>query len=97
MNNRYGFDVTYFKKELSALSRSLPDRTPDELSRYLVRLSEVAKPQDAKPAEVCSSCAGCGLRDKGCMERPGSVACSRDVSKFRTLTEPLNFSRCFHN
>jgi hypothetical protein len=43
MNNKYGVDVPYFTKELAALSRSLPDRTPDELERYLLRLSEVAK------------------------------------------------------
>jgi len=47
VNNRYGVDVSYFAKELSALSKSLPDRTPDELSRYLIRLSEVAKPLEA--------------------------------------------------
>jgi hypothetical protein len=48
VNNRYGVDVSYFKKELVALSRSLLDRTPDELSRYLIRLSEVAKPLEAQ-------------------------------------------------
>jgi hypothetical protein len=48
MNNKYGVDVSYFKKELSALSMSLSDRTPDELSRYLVCLSEVAKPLEAE-------------------------------------------------
>jgi len=72
VNNRYGVDVPYFKKELAALSRSLPDRTPDELSRYLIRLSEVAKPLEnkerrktvrkpvqqrkAKTARNCSTC-----------------------------------------
>jgi len=45
MENRYGVDVEYFKKELAALSRSLPNRTPDELDRYLRRLADVAKPQ----------------------------------------------------
>lgn len=44
MVNRYGVDVPYFKKELAALSRSLPNRTSDELSRYFIRLSEIAKP-----------------------------------------------------
>jgi len=48
MKNCYGVDVSYFKKELAVLSRSLPDRTPEELSRYLVCLSEVAKPQNTK-------------------------------------------------
>ena len=51
MKNRYGVDVSYFKKELSLLSRSLPNRTPEELQRYLVRLSEVAAPQDIKESE----------------------------------------------
>jgi len=40
--NRYGVDTAYFKKELASLSRSLPDRTPQELRRYLVRLADVA-------------------------------------------------------
>jgi hypothetical protein len=44
MTNRYGVDVAYFTKELAMLSRSLDDRTPEELERYLLRLSEVAKP-----------------------------------------------------
>lgn len=44
MNNRYGVDVPYFTKELAALSRSLDDRTPDELHRYLLRLADVALP-----------------------------------------------------
>jgi hypothetical protein len=42
--NRYGVDVPYFKKELAALSKSLPDRTPKELYRYLIALSKVALP-----------------------------------------------------
>lgn len=42
--NRYGVDVSYFTKELAALSRSLDDRTPDELHRYLLRLADVALP-----------------------------------------------------
>ena len=48
MENRYGVDVEYFKKELAALSRSLPNRTPDELDRYLRRLADVAKPPKSK-------------------------------------------------
>jgi hypothetical protein len=44
MNNRYGVDVPYFTKELASLSRSLDDRTPDELHRYLLRLADVALP-----------------------------------------------------
>lgn len=46
--NRYGVDTQYFKRELSRLSESLPDRTPDELYRYLLRLAEVAKTQNRK-------------------------------------------------
>jgi hypothetical protein len=42
--NRYGVDVAYFKRELAALSDSLENRTPDELNRYLLKLSEVAAP-----------------------------------------------------
>jgi hypothetical protein len=44
MTNRYGVDVAYFKKELAALSRSLPDRTPDELARYFMTLHNIALP-----------------------------------------------------
>lgn len=45
MKNRYGVDVDYFKKELQSLIRSLPDRTPEELYRYLCVLSRVAENQ----------------------------------------------------
>lgn len=41
MPNRYGVDVDYFKKELATLSRSLENRTPDELRRYLNNLANV--------------------------------------------------------
>lgn len=41
MKNRYGVDVPYFKKELKALLRSLDNRTPEELQRYLLTLSKV--------------------------------------------------------
>jgi hypothetical protein len=44
MTNRYCVDVAYFKKELASLSRSLEDRTPEELYRYLLKLAEVARP-----------------------------------------------------
>ena len=44
VTNRYGVDVAYFKKELAALSRSLDDRTPDELARYFMALHNVAVP-----------------------------------------------------
>ena len=46
--NRYGVDVSYFEKELAALSRSLPNRTPAELERYLIRLAKVARPHKVK-------------------------------------------------
>ena len=42
MVNRYGVDTDYFAKELKALIRSLDDRTPEELQRYLLRLADVA-------------------------------------------------------
>lgn len=48
MKNRFGVDVDYFKKELSALSRSLENRTPEELVRYLCRLAETAAPGTRK-------------------------------------------------
>lgn len=44
MTNRYGVDTNYFQKELAALSRSLENRTPEELYRYLMALANVAKP-----------------------------------------------------
>ena len=37
-------DVPYFKKELKHLSLTLTNRTPDELYRYLIKLSEVIRP-----------------------------------------------------
>jgi len=40
--NRYGVDVAYFEKELTKLSLSLPDRTPEELYRYFIALANVA-------------------------------------------------------
>lgn len=55
MKNRYGVDESYFKKELTRLSKSLPNRTPDELHRYLLRLAEVAKPLDNAEAETQSA------------------------------------------
>jgi len=44
MTNEYGVDVAYFKKELTTLLQSLPNRPPEELQRYLLRLAEVAAP-----------------------------------------------------
>ena len=40
--NSYGVDVGYFTRELQSLIKSLPNRKPDELSRYLFRLADVA-------------------------------------------------------
>lgn len=42
--SRFGLDVGYFKRELKKLSASLDNRPPDELSRYLIRLANVATP-----------------------------------------------------
>ena len=50
MTNRYGVDVPYFKKELATLIRSLPDRTPDELQRYLSSLAITAAPMSVDQA-----------------------------------------------
>ncbi len=41
--NRYGVDVRYFSKELKQLEKSLPNRKPDELYRYLIVLAKVIK------------------------------------------------------
>jgi hypothetical protein len=41
MKNRYGLDVSYFKKELTTLLDSLDNRTPPELYRYFQRLADV--------------------------------------------------------
>lgn len=48
MTNRYGVDVSYFKKELARLSRSLDDRPPDELRRYLLRLADTVQIPETK-------------------------------------------------
>jgi len=42
--NRYGVDVAYFRKELDCLKGTLDNRPPEELGRYLRRLSKVADP-----------------------------------------------------
>ena len=47
IENRYGVDVEYFRKELLKLVKTLPDRTHEELERYLVRLAKVAEPSSA--------------------------------------------------
>lgn len=43
MENKYGVDVAYFRKELNLLKRSLPNRTKSELYRYLIKLAEIVK------------------------------------------------------
>ena len=42
MTNRYGVDISYFKKELAKLSRDLENYTPIELARYFDCLCDVA-------------------------------------------------------
>jgi len=54
MYNRFGVDVDYFKKELSALSKSLDNRPPDELARYLSVLADCAKRSTVDNASVIS-------------------------------------------
>jgi len=71
MTNRFGVDTEYFKRELAVLSKSLPNRTPDELYRYLIRLANVAMPPKSELAEspdkkqqtqpkICLRCYGTG-------------------------------------
>ena len=43
MLNRYGVDVSYFKSELDNLKKSLNNRTPEELYRYLLRLAKIVE------------------------------------------------------
>jgi len=68
MENRYGVDTSYFYKELESLVRSLENRTPDELRRYLLRLADVAKPEDVSELEdkIIVPCfrGGCGRKTK---------------------------------
>lgn len=47
MDNRYGVDVEYFRRELKALLKLLDDCTPGELGRYLSLLSDVATPPNS--------------------------------------------------
>jgi hypothetical protein len=51
MNNRFGLDVAYYRKELKALSDSLVDRTPEELNRYLLTMAG-KKPSTKEEATV---------------------------------------------
>lgn len=48
MKNKHGLDVSYFKKELQRLTKSLPNRTPDELWRYLMQLAKIVEPDDGE-------------------------------------------------
>jgi hypothetical protein len=41
--NRYGVDVSYFKRELKHLISTLENRKPDELARYLKAYAKVAE------------------------------------------------------
>jgi len=47
-SNQWGVDVSYFSRELDALKRSLPNRTPGELHRYLLRLAAIVEPAQAQ-------------------------------------------------
>lgn len=39
-------DVDYFRKELTMLLNTLDNRSPEELTRYLRRLADVADPKE---------------------------------------------------
>jgi len=43
MKNRFNVDVDYFKKEFNQLLLKVDNQTPEELERYLICLSKVAK------------------------------------------------------
>jgi hypothetical protein len=45
---QWGVDVGYFSRELDALKKSLPNRTPVELHRYLLRLAAIVEPAQAQ-------------------------------------------------
>ncbi len=53
MENEYGLDVAYFRKNLKLLVRDVDRYAPEEMSRALMRLSIVADPQseNKKPLE----------------------------------------------
>ena len=42
MDNRWGLDDAYFKKELSRLARDAKNYAPDEMSRALERLKVIS-------------------------------------------------------
>lgn len=46
--NSYGVDVAYFKKELTRLIESLPDRPREELARYLRKLADICDEDENK-------------------------------------------------
>jgi hypothetical protein len=56
MENPFGVDVAYFKKELESLLSTLNNRTPDELSRYLNCLADVASPVKSNTLLPCPFC-----------------------------------------
>jgi len=48
MSNKYGVDTDYFKRELTSLIKSLPNRPPEELWRYLMVLAKIVEPNEIK-------------------------------------------------
>ena len=45
MNNEYGLDVSYFRKNLKQILRDIKCYKPSEMKRALRRLSDVAEKQ----------------------------------------------------
>ena len=52
MENIYGVDVDYFKKELIKLADSLENRTKEELWRYLNQLALIVEPDDENKSDL---------------------------------------------
>jgi hypothetical protein len=67
-------DVDYFKRELSALKKSLDDRPADELERYLLRLADVAKPAN-KPLNAVERNDSGGVASKCGTANKSSLTC----------------------
>lgn len=80
VNNRYGVDVPYFIKELAALSRSLSDRTPDELNRYLLRLAEVAKPLKSTDTAMLKLLERLSFMSKRCSSSSEMASIAHDIA-----------------
>lgn len=51
MNNDYGLDVDYFKKNLLVIYRDAENYTPEEMERALKRLAVVAETSIQPPEE----------------------------------------------